>query len=123
MEDNCFIDRAIVIAALRDVNNPTEPIKKYLNEKFPVRVERSLAGMNNIPVGFGEFVQKLVDELEKAEAQLAKKEKELNDTRQELNKRNDETGKQQSRISELERELDQAKAQLTEKDRKLNNTR
>ncbi|MCM1001884.1 hypothetical protein DM84_01285 [Wolbachia pipientis] len=123
IEDNCFMNCAIVIAALGNVNNPTEPIKKYLNGKFPVSVERPLAGMNDIPVGFEELVHKLVDGREKTEAQLAKKEKELSDTRQELNKRNNEIREQQNRISELERELDQAKAQLIEKDRKLNNTR
>ncbi|MDR2609196.1 MAG: ankyrin repeat domain-containing protein [Rickettsiales bacterium] len=116
VEDNCFMNYAIVIAALGDVNNPTEPIKEYLNGKFPVSVERSLAGMNDIPVGFEKFVQELVDGLEKAKAQLAKKEKELNDTRQELNKRNDEIGKQQNRILELERELHHAKIRLAKGD-------
>ncbi|WCR58962.1 MAG: Chromosome partition protein Smc [Wolbachia endosymbiont of Ctenocephalides felis wCfeF] len=101
VEDNCFMNYAVVIAALGDVNNPTEPIKKYLNEKFPVSVNDT-----------EEFVQELVDGLEKAKAQLAKKEKELSDARQELNKRNDEIGKRQNRILELERELHHAKIRL-----------
>ncbi|MGL9718665.1 MAG: ankyrin repeat domain-containing protein [Wolbachia sp.] len=109
VEDNCFMNYAIVTAALRGVGNPIESITNYLSEKFPVSVERPLAGMNDIPVGFEGFVQELVDGLEKAKAQLAEKEKELSDTRQELNKRNDEIGKQQNRILELERELHHAK--------------
>lgn len=116
VEDNCLINRVIITAALRDVDNPIEFITGDLNEKFPASVERPLAGMNNIPVDFEEFVQELVYGLEKIKAQLAEKEKELSDTRQELNKRNNEIGKQQNRISELERELYHAKIQLAKGD-------
>ncbi|MFP3031309.1 MAG: ankyrin repeat domain-containing protein [Wolbachia sp.] len=76
VEDNCFINRAIVTAALRDVDNPIESITNYLNEKFP-------ANTNNIPKDFEGFVQELVDELERTKTQLAEKEKELNSAKQE----------------------------------------
>jgi DNA repair exonuclease SbcCD ATPase subunit len=112
VEDNCFMNYAVVAAALRDVGNPIESIANYLNEKFPASVKRPLAGINDIPVDFEEFVQELVNELEKVKVQLAEKEKELNGARQELNKRNDEIGKQQNRILELERELHHAKIRL-----------
>lgn len=39
VEDNCFVNRAIVTAALRDVDNPVNSIKDYLSGKFPVSVE------------------------------------------------------------------------------------
>ncbi|MDG7057108.1 MAG: ankyrin repeat domain-containing protein [Wolbachia endosymbiont of Penenirmus auritus] len=116
VEDNCFMSYAIIAAALRDVGNPIESITDYLNKKFPASVGRSLAGMNDMPIDFEEFVQELVDGLEKAKAQLTKKEKELSDARQELNKRNDEIGKQQNRILELERELHHAKIRLAKGD-------
>ncbi|MDG7052432.1 MAG: hypothetical protein LKM45_00905 [Wolbachia endosymbiont of Alcedoecus sp.] len=112
VEDNCFMSYAIIAAALRDVGNPIESIANYLNEKFPASVKRPLAGMSDIPVGFEEFVQELVNGLEEVKVQLAEKEKELNGARQELNKRNDEIGKQQNRILELERELHHAKIRL-----------
>ncbi|WP_425386124.1 hypothetical protein [Wolbachia endosymbiont (group A) of Barypeithes pellucidus] len=84
VEDNCFINRAIVTAALRNVNNPIESITNYLNEKFP-------ANTNNIPKDFEGFVE----ELEKTKAQLVEKEQELTNKTVE--------------ISQLERDLKQVR--------------
>lgn len=66
VEDNDFMNYAIIIAALRGVNNPIESITNYLNEKFP-------ANTNNIPKDFEGFVE----EFEKTKAQLVEKEQEL----------------------------------------------
>ncbi|WP_341823507.1 ankyrin repeat domain-containing protein [Wolbachia endosymbiont (group A) of Agelastica alni] len=52
VEDNCFINRAVVTAALGGVDNPVNSIKDYLNEKFP-------ANTNNIPEDFEKFLQGL----------------------------------------------------------------
>ncbi|WP_225537407.1 hypothetical protein [Wolbachia endosymbiont of Mansonella perstans] len=49
VEDNCFMRYAIVAAASRGVGDPIESITNYLNKKFPVSMERPLAGMNDIP--------------------------------------------------------------------------
>ncbi len=50
LEDNYFMNRAIVTTARRDINDLTEPIEKYLNEKFPANTLQPSAGTNNVPV-------------------------------------------------------------------------
>ncbi|MDG7053088.1 MAG: bZIP transcription factor, partial [Wolbachia endosymbiont of Alcedoecus sp.] len=97
VEDNCFINCAIVIAALGDVNNPTELIKKYL-------VKRPLADMSNIPVGFEGFVYELVNGLEEAKAQLTEKKKDLKQAER-------EKVDQQAKIARLTDENAQLRAQ------------
>ncbi|WP_353289224.1 ankyrin repeat domain-containing protein [Wolbachia endosymbiont (group A) of Paraperithous gnathaulax] len=84
VEDNCFINRAVVTAALGGVDNPVNSIKDYLNEKFP-------ANTNNIPEDFEKFLQGL----ERTKAQLVEKEQELTN----------KTGK----ISQLEKDLVQVR--------------
>ncbi|GFQ89157.1 ankyrin repeat family protein [Trichonephila clavata] len=69
VEDNCFINRAIVTAAFESI----ERIRNYLNEKFPTSAEQPVANTNNIPKDFEGFVE----ELEKTKAQLVEKEQEL----------------------------------------------
>ncbi len=110
VEDNCFINRAIVTAALRNVNNPIESIKNYLNEKFPATVEQLSANAHNVaPEINDEFIaqelqrlENLEGELERTKAQLAEKEKELNRTV-------DERTRDTDKISQLERELRQVR--------------
>ncbi|WP_250295107.1 ankyrin repeat domain-containing protein [Wolbachia endosymbiont of Oedothorax gibbosus] len=99
VEDNCFINRAIVTAALRDVDNPIESITNYLNEKFP-------ANTNNIPKDFEGFVKELVEELEKTKTQLKEKEQELTN--------------KTSKISQLERDLKQVKQEKLSQQTKIN---
>ncbi|WP_250296375.1 TomO hydrophobic C-terminal domain-containing protein [Wolbachia endosymbiont of Oedothorax gibbosus] len=112
VEDNDFMSHAIVTAALRGVNNPIESITNYLNEKFPANTLQPLAS-TNIPAGFEEFAQELVDELEKTKAQLAEKEQELDSAKQ-------EKLSQQARISALTNQV----ARLTEeRDRFLSENR
>ncbi|MDX5507639.1 MAG: hypothetical protein O7149_03400, partial [Wolbachia endosymbiont of Hylaeus sinuatus] len=103
VKDNCFINRAIVTAALRNASEPTESIKNYLNEKFPASVEQPVANTNNIPAGFERAFQEVVIELEKIKAQLAETEQELDSAKQ-------EKLSQQARISALTNQV----ARLTE---------
>ncbi|MEY2392997.1 ankyrin repeat domain-containing protein [Wolbachia endosymbiont of Tettigetta isshikii] len=71
VEDNCFMNYAIVAAALRDVGDPIESITNYLNEKFPVSMGQSLSE------GFKQPFQDIGTELESVQADLkqAKREK------------------------------------------------
>lgn len=102
VEDNCFMNRSVVVAALRDASKPTESVKNYLSEKFPTSAEQPVANTNNIPAGFEEFAQELVDELEKTKAQLA-------ETEQKLDKVVREKTSETSKISQLEKDLVQVR--------------
>uniref|UniRef100_A0AAU7YLJ3 Ankyrin repeat domain-containing protein n=1 Tax=Wolbachia endosymbiont of Oeneis ivallda TaxID=3171168 RepID=A0AAU7YLJ3_9RICK len=111
VEDNCFINRAIVTAALRNVNEPIH----YLNEKFPATVEQLSANAHNVQSEINdEFIaqelhqlENLRDELERTKAQLTEKEQELNRI---VSERTRDTDK----ISQLERDLRQ-ESDLTQK--------
>ncbi len=113
VEDNCFMNYAIIIAAWRNVNNPVESITNYLNEKFPANTLQPSADTNNVPVDF----EQVVRELERTEAQLAEKERELNSVKQEkLN--------QQTRINVLTNQVTQLtneNAQLRAQNQDLKN--
>ncbi|WP_341815967.1 ankyrin repeat domain-containing protein [Wolbachia endosymbiont (group B) of Idaea biselata] len=110
VKDNCFINHAIVTAALRNVHNLIESIKNYLIEKFPATVEQSSANAHNVApeINDGLIAQELQrlenleGELERTKAQLAEKEQELNKV---VNERTRDT----SKISQLERELRQVR--------------
>ncbi|WP_253303439.1 TomO hydrophobic C-terminal domain-containing protein [Wolbachia endosymbiont of Phyllotreta cruciferae] len=106
VKDNCFINRAIVTAALRNASEPTESIKNYLNEKFPASVEQPVANTNNISAGFERAFQEVVIELEKIKAQLAETEQELTN--------------KTSKISQLEKDLRQEKSAQKTKINDLN---
>ncbi|MDE5056758.1 hypothetical protein OZD68_04110 [Wolbachia endosymbiont of Drosophila bicornuta] len=95
VEDNCFINRAVVTAALWGVDNPVNSIKDYLNEKFP-------ANTNNIPEDFEKFLQGL----ERTKAQLVEKEQELTN--------------KTSKISLLERDLGQVRQKKSAQKTKIN---
>ena len=101
VKDNCFINRAIVTAAWRNVNNPIESIVNYLNEKFPANTLQPLASTNDIPVGSEQVIQELKGELERTKAQLIEKERELDRV---VHERTGGINK----ISQLERDLKQA---------------
>lgn len=83
VEDHCFINRAIVNAVLGNVNNPSESIKNYLNEKFPASAEQPVANTHNVQSEINdEFIaqelqrlENLEGELERTKAQLAEKSK------------------------------------------------
>ncbi|MFP3020666.1 MAG: ankyrin repeat domain-containing protein [Wolbachia sp.] len=114
VEDNCFINRAIVTAALSNVNDSIESITNYLNKKFPASAEQPVANTNNIPAGFEEFAQELVDELEKTKAQLA-------ETEQKLDKVVREKTSETSKISQLEKDLVQVRQEKSAQKTKINN--
>lgn len=103
VEDNCFMNHSVVVAALSNVNDPIESITNYLNEKFPASAEQPVANTHNVqPEINDEFIarelqqlENLRNELERTKAQLVEKEQELTN----------KTGK----ISQLERDLKQVR--------------
>ncbi|WP_244953463.1 ankyrin repeat domain-containing protein [Wolbachia pipientis] len=48
VEDNCFMNHSVVVAALSNVNDPIESITNYLNEKFPASAEQPVANTHNV---------------------------------------------------------------------------
>ncbi len=113
VEDNDFMNYAIIIAAWRNVNNPIESIVNYLNEKFPANTLQPLASTNDIPVGSEQVIQELKGELERTKAQLIEKERELDRVVRER------TGGI-NKISQLERGLRQVKQEKLSQQTKIN---
>ncbi len=110
VEDHCFINRAIVTALLRNVNNPSESIKNYLNEKFPASMEQPSANAHNVaPEINDEFVAQELQRLENLEGELERTNARLREKEQELNKVVSERTRDTSKISQLERELRQVR--------------
>ncbi|CAH2235590.1 TomO hydrophobic C-terminal domain-containing protein [Wolbachia endosymbiont (group B) of Pararge aegeria] len=111
VEDNCFINSEIVIALLRNVNNPIESIKNYLNEKFPASMEQPSANVHNVAPEINDDLiaqelqqlENLRDELERTRTQLRKKEQELGRV---VSERTRDTNK----ISQLERDFRQERS-------------
>ncbi|WP_265026393.1 ankyrin repeat domain-containing protein [Wolbachia endosymbiont (group A) of Bibio marci] len=103
IEDNCFINRAIVTAALRDASEPTESVKNCLNEKFPASAEQPVASTHNVqPVINDEFIARELQQLENFRDELERKEAQLVEKEQEL-------ANKTSKISQLEENLIQVK--------------
>ncbi|MFJ5423378.1 ankyrin repeat domain-containing protein [Wolbachia endosymbiont of Drosophila barbarae] len=113
VEDNDFMNYAIIIAAWRNVNNPIESIVNYLNEKFPANTLQPLASTNDIPVGSEQVIQELKGELERTKAQLIEKERELDRVVCERTRGID-------KISQLEEDLRQEKSAQKTKINDLN---
>lgn len=113
VEDNDFMNYAIIIAAWRNVNNPIESIVNYLNEKFPANTLQPLASTNDIPVGSEQVIQELKGELEKTKAQLIETEGELDRVVRERTRGLD-------KISQLERDLRQVKQEKLSQQTKIN---
>ncbi|WP_265022467.1 hypothetical protein [Wolbachia endosymbiont (group B) of Ischnura elegans] len=110
VEDNCFINRAIVTAVLRNVNNPIESIKNYLNEKFPASMEQPSANAHNVaPEINDEFIAQELQRLENLEGELERTKAQLAEKEQELNRTVDERTRDTDKISQLERELRQVR--------------
>ncbi|WP_349968205.1 hypothetical protein [Wolbachia endosymbiont of Armadillidium arcangelii] len=71
VEDNCFMNSEIVTALLRNLNNPIESIKNYLNEKFPANMEQPSANAHNVaPEINDEFIAQELQRLENLEGEL-----------------------------------------------------
>ncbi|WP_264684801.1 MULTISPECIES: TomO hydrophobic C-terminal domain-containing protein [unclassified Wolbachia] len=106
VEDNCFMNDQIVIELLKSFN----PVREYLNGKFPATVEQSSANVHNVAPEINDDLiaqelqqlENLRNELERTKAQLAEKE-------QELNRTVDERTRDTDKISQLERELRQVR--------------
>ncbi|WP_246038584.1 TomO hydrophobic C-terminal domain-containing protein [Wolbachia endosymbiont of Leptopilina clavipes] len=113
VEDNCFINRAIVTAVLRNVNNPIESIKNYLNEKFPASMEQPSANAHNVaPEINDEFIAQELQRLENLEGELERTKAQLAEKEQELNRTVDERTRDTDKISQLERDLRQERLEL-----------
>lgn len=122
VEDSCFINRAIVTAVLRNVNNPMESIKNYLNEKFPASMEQLSANAHNVaPEINDEFIAQELQRLENLEGELERTKAQLAEKEQELNRTVDERTKDTDKISQLERELRQVRQDNQERIRTFTN--
>ena len=110
VEDNCFINSEIVTALLRNLNNPIESIKSYLNEKFPATVEQLSANAHSVaPEINDEFIAQELQRLENLESELERTKAQLAEKEQELNRVVSEKTRDTSKISQLERELRQVR--------------
>nr|WP_265017187.1 hypothetical protein [Wolbachia endosymbiont (group B) of Endotricha flammealis] len=109
VEDNCFMNDQIVIELLKSFN----PVREYLNGKFPATVEQSSANVHNVAPEINDDLiaqelqqlENLRNELERTKAQLTEKEQELNRV---VSERTRDTDK----ISQLERDLRQERLEL-----------
>lgn len=120
--DNCFINHAIVTAALRYVNNPIESIKNYLNEEFPASVEQPSANGHNVdPEINDEFIAQELQRLENLEGEFERTKARLTEKEQELNKVVSERTRGTSKISQLERDLRQERLELQAQNQDLKN--
>ncbi|BET33686.1 ankyrin repeat domain-containing protein [Wolbachia pipientis] len=110
VEDHCFINRAIVNAVLGNVNNPSESIKNYLNEKFPASAEQPVANTHNVQSEINdEFIAQELQRLENLEGELERTKAQLAEKEQELNRTVDERTRDTDKISQLEKELRQVR--------------
>ncbi|WP_456201418.1 TomO hydrophobic C-terminal domain-containing protein [Wolbachia endosymbiont of Protocalliphora sialia] len=111
VEDSCFINRAIVTAVLRNVNNPMESIKNYLNEKFPASMEQLSANAHNVaPEINDEFIAQELQRLENLEGELERTKAQLTEKEKELNRVVSEKTRDTNKISQLERDLRQERS-------------
>ncbi|MBA8770293.1 hypothetical protein HCR16_04155 [Wolbachia pipientis] len=114
VEDNCFMNHAVVTAALRNVNNPIESITNYLNEKFPASAEQPVANTHNVqPEINDEFIARELQQLENLRNELERTKAQLTETEQEL-------ANKTSKISQLEKDLRQEKSAQKTKINDLN---
>jgi ankyrin repeat protein len=113
VEDNCFMNHAIVAAALRGVDDPIESITNYLNEKFPASAAQPLANTHNVSPEINDELiaqelqqlENIRGELERTKIQLTKKEGELNNVKRDLS---NEISNKNSNILQLKEDLRQA---------------
>ncbi|MGY5878164.1 TomO hydrophobic C-terminal domain-containing protein [Wolbachia endosymbiont of Nasonia giraulti] len=111
VEDSCFINRAIVTAVLRNVNNPIESIKNYLNEKFPASMEQPSANTHNVqPEINDEFISQELQRLENLKGELKRTKARLTEKEKELNRVVSEKTRDTNKISQLERDLRQERS-------------
>ncbi|WP_264719925.1 TomO hydrophobic C-terminal domain-containing protein [Wolbachia endosymbiont (group B) of Eucosma cana] len=122
VEDNCFINLAIVTAVLRNVNNPSESIKNYLNEKFPASAEQPVANTHNVQSEINdEFIAQELQRLENLRDELESTKILLREKEQELNRTVDERTRDTDKISQLKRDLRQERSELQAQNQDLKN--
>ena len=122
VEDNCFINSEIVTALLRNLNNPIESIKNYLNEKFPASMEQPSANAHNVaPEINDEFIAQELQRLENLRGELERTKIRLREKEQELNKVVSERTRDTDKISQLERDFRQERLELQAQNQDLKN--
>lgn len=116
VEDNCFINRAIITDALRNVNESIH----HLNEKFPAIVEQPSANAHNVaPEINDEFIAQELQRLENLEGELERIKTQLREKEQELNKAVSERTVYTDKILQLERGFSQERLELQAQNRDL----
>ncbi|WP_264730670.1 ankyrin repeat domain-containing protein [Wolbachia endosymbiont (group B) of Episyrphus balteatus] len=116
VEDNCFMNDQIVIELLKSFN----PVREYLNGKFPATVEQSSANVHNVAPEINDDLiaqelqqlENLRNELERTKIRLTEKEKELNRVVSE---------RDTNKISQLERNFRQERSELQAQNQDLKN--
>ncbi|WP_264704610.1 TomO hydrophobic C-terminal domain-containing protein [Wolbachia endosymbiont (group B) of Apotomis betuletana] len=116
VEDNCFMNDQVVIELLKSFN----PVREYLNGKFPATVEQSSANVHNVAPEINDDLiaqelqqlENLRNELERTKIRLTEKEKELNRVVSE---------RDTNKISQLERNFRQERSELQAQNQDLKN--
>ncbi|WP_353287832.1 ankyrin repeat domain-containing protein [Wolbachia endosymbiont (group B) of Gerris lacustris] len=107
VEDNCFINDQIVIEVLENFN----PIREYLNEKFPTSAEQPVANTHNVqPEINDEFISQELQRLENLKGELERTKARLTEKEKELNRVVSEKTRDTNKISQLERDLRQERS-------------
>lgn len=122
VEDNCFMNSEIVTALLRNLNNPIESIKNYLNEKFPANMEQPSANAHNVaPEINDEFIAQELQRLENLEGELERTKAQLIEKEQELNRAVNERTIDTNKILQLEMNFRQERLELQAQNQDLKN--
>ncbi|WP_353285028.1 ankyrin repeat domain-containing protein [Wolbachia endosymbiont (group A) of Beris morrisii] len=123
VEDNCFINRAIVTAAFESIES-IERIRNYLNEKFPTSAEQPVANTHNVqPEINDEFIAKELQQLENLRDELERTKTQLVEKEQELDKVVREKTSETSKISQLKRDLVQVRQEKSAQQSELREER
>ncbi|WP_425384422.1 TomO hydrophobic C-terminal domain-containing protein [Wolbachia endosymbiont (group B) of Eupithecia inturbata] len=109
VEDNCFMNDQIVIELLKSFN----PVREYLNGKFPATVEQSSANVHNVaPEINDDLIAQELQQLENLRNELERTKAQLTEKEQELNRAVSERTRDTNKILKLERNLGQGRLEL-----------
>ncbi|KLT23350.1 hypothetical protein wVul_0553 [Wolbachia endosymbiont of Armadillidium vulgare str. wVulC] len=112
VKDNCFMNRAVVTAALRNVNNPIESIENYLTS----------ANAHNVALKIDDaLIAQELQQFEDLKGELKRTKIRLREKEQELNRTVDERTRDTDKISQLERDLRQERLKLQTQNQDLKN--
>ncbi|WP_264682646.1 MULTISPECIES: ankyrin repeat domain-containing protein [unclassified Wolbachia] len=116
VEDNCFMNDQIVIELLKSFN----PVREYLNGKFPATVEQSSANVHNVaPEINDDLIAQELQQLENLRNELERTKIRLREKEQELNRVVSE--RDTNKISQLERDFRQERLELQAQNQDLKN--